>query len=247
MQNVIYRPCGESALLLEFGSHITPEINARVRHAALALEQRALRGVVELVPAYASLLLIYDPLVCSYSNLIHTLEHLELEARVAKDAHAYLVEIPTCYDPSLGLDLDFVSTHTHLTLEEIIQRHSARDYLVYMLGFLPGFAYLGGLDPSLAVPRLPKPRAQVLPGSVGIAHTQTGIYPLRSPGGWQIIARTPIPLYDSNKNPPVLLQAGDYVRYKPISLQEYTRLEQEIKQGAYEPQRLLVKTKSLNV
>ncbi|MFC3846993.1 5-oxoprolinase subunit PxpB [Helicobacter baculiformis] len=247
MQAVIYRPCGESALLLEFGAQINPQLNAQVRHAERVLKQKALKGVLEIVSAYASLLILYDPLLLSYAQLVQVVENMELDTPNALKEPRYLVEIPTCYHPSLGLDLDSVSQHTHLPLEEIIQRHSAPDYLVYMLGFLPGFAYLGGLDPSLAVPRLAQPRAQVSPGSVGIAHTQTGIYPLSSPGGWQIIAKTPLKLYDPSKNPPVLLQAGDFVRYKPISLEEYTHLAQEVQQGTYQPPRLLVEPKDLHV
>ncbi|WP_104685348.1 5-oxoprolinase subunit PxpB [Helicobacter bizzozeronii] len=245
MEGVIYRPCGESALLLEFGSEITPQINAQVRHACSVIEQKALQGVLEVVGAYASLLVIYDPLVCSYANLKAELQNLELGMPSSQEEQVSLVSIPTCYE--LGLDLEFVSQHTHLSPAQIVQKHSGRDYLVYMLGFLPGFAYLGGLDPSLAVPRLAQPRAEVAPGSVGIAHTQTGIYPLKSPGGWQIIGKTPLKLYDPSKNPPVLLQAGDYVRYEPISLEQYQQLEHQIAQGGYAPQRIWMNREDLHV
>ncbi|CCB79933.1 allophanate hydrolase 2 subunit 1 [Helicobacter bizzozeronii CIII-1] len=187
MEGVIYRPCGESALLLEFGFQITPQINAQVRHACSVIEQKALQGVLEVVGAYASLLVVYDPLVCSYTHLKAELENLELGMPSSPKEQVSLVSIPTCY--TLGLDLEFVSAHTHLSPEEVISKHSGRDYLVYMLGFLPGFAYLGGLDPSLAVPRLAQPRAEVAPGSVGIAHTQTEDLSAQIPGGlanhWQ--------------------------------------------------------------
>ncbi|WP_104695943.1 5-oxoprolinase subunit PxpB [Helicobacter salomonis] len=245
MKGVKYRICGEGALLLEFGTQIDPQLNAQVRCVERVLEQRALKGVLEFVSAYASLLILYNPLILSHAQLVDILEQIEWDIPSTLEEPHYLVEIPTCYHPSLGLDLEFVSAHTGLSLEEIIQRHSAPDYLVYMLGFLPGFAYLGGLDPSLAVPRLAQPRAQVSPGSVGIAHTQTGIYPLSSPGGWQIIAKTPLKLYDPTKNPPVLLQAGDFVRYKPICLEEYMHLEQMVLKGHYTPRCNLIDPKAL--
>ncbi|WP_121021545.1 5-oxoprolinase subunit PxpB [Helicobacter vulpis] len=234
MKGVRYFVCGQSALLLEFGKQISPEIHAQIQKARLALERQKIDGIVELVSAYCTLLIHYDPLACSYEHLIDILDHLDLDAENL-EMPCHLVEIPACYTPELGEDLAFVCAHTKLSIEEVIRRHSAPTYLVYMLGFLPGFAYLGGLDVSLATPRLATPRMRVVPGSIGIAGMQTGIYPLTSPGGWQIIARTPLELYNPAKDPPVFLQPGDRVRFVPIGIEDYHEIARQVQEGIYTP------------
>ena len=142
-------------------------------------------------------------------------------------------EIPTLYGGEYGPDIDFVAENAKLSKEEVIKIHSGTDYLVYMMGFMPGFTYLGGLDERIATPRLKSPRLKIEPGSVGIAANQTGMYPLESPGGWQLIGRTPLKLFDDTKEPPVFIQAGDYIRYVSIDQKEYDRIKDEVEKDTY--------------
>ncbi|BCZ18538.1 allophanate hydrolase [Helicobacter sp. NHP19-012] len=214
-----FKPCAEDALLITLGDLIEPSLNAKVRLLCEKLKVQRLQGVLEIVPAYASLLVVYDPFICSYTHLVEQVQALSLELSTQEEQEVYLVEVPACYE--LGLDLQSVAEQTGLSVAQVIERHSGRDYLVYCLGFLPGFVYLGGLDPALKLPRLATPRLEVAAGSIGIANEQTGIYPIASPAGWHILAKTPISLYQPNNEPPVSIFAGDYVRYKPISLKEF--------------------------
>lgn len=229
-----YLPCGESAIVIEFGDEISKEVNAKIRKMMLGIEKEQWKGIVEVIPTYRSVLLQYDPFVWTYKDILEKLNTLTLDSCDEEEEEVHLIEIPTLYAGEFGSDIDFVSAHTKLSVEEIIQRHTAVDYLVYMLGFIPGFTYLGGMDESLSTPRLKTPKLGILPGSVGIAGSQTGIYPSLSPGGWQIIGRTPLNLYDTTKNPPVFIQAGDYIRYISIDEGEYARIEKEVQEGRYE-------------
>lgn len=229
-----YLSCGETAVVVEFGNEISKEINANIRKMILEIEKQKWEGIVEMTPTYRSILLQYDPFVWTHEEIIEKLKSISLGSEKEEADEVNLIEIPTLYGGEFGLDFDFVSEHTKLSKVEIIKRHTDVDYLVYMLGFIPGFTYLGGMDESLATPRLKTPRLQILPGSVGIAGSQTGIYPSLSPGGWQIIGRTPLNLYDASKNPPVFIQAGDYIRYISIDETEYKRIEQEVAEGSYQ-------------
>ena len=186
------------------------------------------------MPTYRSILLQYDPLRWTFSDITARLRQLSIEESGNESDTVTLIEIPTLYGGEYGPDIDFVSEHTKLPKEEVIKRHTSVDYLVYMLGFIPGFTYLGGMDESLATPRLKTPRLQIQPGSVGIAGTQTGIYPSLSPGGWQIIGRTPLKLYDADKNPPVFIQAGDYIRYRSVTPEEYAAIAESVEKGTYQ-------------
>ena len=203
-------------MLVKFGERIDPAINRQVHALARRLASAPLAGMGEAVPAYASLLVHYDPAVLAEAPL---LEYLLTQAgglEVELTAPARLVEIPTLYGGDYGPDLAELAALHGLTPEEVVRRHSAAEYLVYMLGFSPGFAYLGGLDPAIATPRLATPRARVPGGSVGIAGSQTGVYPTDSPGGWRLIGWTPLKLFDPAREPPVLLAAGDRVRFVPV-------------------------------
>jgi len=205
---------------------IDPKINRHIRQTIERIQELHLEGIIELVPTYCALLLQYDAMLYSYSELCNIIEPT-LEQTVAENDNELVtvVEIPTVYGGEFGPDLGFVASHNNLSEDEVVSIHSGTDYLVYMLGFIPGFTYLGGMDPRIATPRLSSPRTLIPAGSVGIAGAQTGTYPSDSPGGWQIIGRTPVTMYDMSKEQAALLSAGDYVRYVPIDEAEYNRIK----------------------
>lgn len=235
-------PVGDSALLIEFGDEISPAVNAQVHALALALRAHALPGLGEAVPTYRSLLLHYDPLRLSLDEVEDAAQQALGRAQGSALPEPRVVEIPTCYGGEFGPDLAFVARHNALKPEDVIRLHASTRYLLYMLGFSPGFAYLGGLPQTIATPRLPTPRTQVPAGSVGIAGAQTGIYPIATPGGWQIIGRTPLRLFAPQREPPTLLRPGDQVRFVPIDADRFAALwEQE---WGLEEQATLVKAGS---
>ena len=218
-----YIPVGDRAILVEFGNSISPEINAKVSNMVRVIDNIGIEGIIGLLPTYRSIQIIYDPMLVEYNELINSIKVME-EGRVNYSSEdARIIEIPTIYGGKYGPDIEFVAKHNGLTVEEVIKIHSTRDYLVYMLGFTPGFGYLGGMSERIETPRLEVPRVNIAAGSVGIANNQTGIYPIDSPGGWQLIGWTPLRLYDPLDNPPVLLNVGDYIRFVPISEDEYLR------------------------
>jgi inhibitor of KinA len=210
------RPMGDAALLVELGDAMDESLNARVHALAFAVDQVA--GVVEVVPAYASLLVEFDPARLTYATLREQVTRaLERESSANAAVRVpRVIEIPTRYGGEFGPDLEFVARHNSLTPEAVIRLHTAQPLRVFMLGFTPGFPYLGILPPQIAAPRLATPRARVPAGSVGIAGRQTGIYPRESPGGWRLIGRTAVQLFDPAQNPPALLRPGDYVRFVQV-------------------------------
>ena len=220
---MMLRSLGDRAVAVTLGAEISPEGNARVTAFCCALEKARLPGVLEWVPSYAAVTVHYDPLTTDYETLCAALRSLETGA-AARDAGA-LVVLPVCYGGEYGPDLAAVAAHCGLSEAEVIARHSGREYPVYLLGFMPGFPYLGGMDEALAAPRLKTPRTAIPAGSVGIAGKQTGVYPLVSPGGWQLIGRTPLRLFDVRRTPPTLLAAGMRVRFEPISAARFAELE----------------------
>ena len=219
-------PVGDCAISIDFGQVIDPKINRHIRQTIERIQELKLDGITELVPTYCALLIQYDAMLYSYSDICNLMEPL-LEPSVTNDANdrVTVIEIPTVYGGEFGPDLGFVASHNNLSEDEVVSIHSGTDYLVYMLGFIPGFTYLGGMDPRIATPRLSSPRTLIPAGSVGIAGEQTGTYPSDSPGGWQIIGRTPVTMYDMSKEQAALLSAGDYVRYVPIDEAEYNRIK----------------------
>ena len=206
---------GDRAMVVELGDSISPETNRRVHGLLRALESHALPGIVDLVPTYRSLLVLYNPLLSSFDGLRSLVASLDDDDAGAGKEAPNIVEVPTVYGGEHGPDLDFVAEHNGLSPEEVVEIHSGADYPVYMLGFTPGFPYLGGLSEKLHTPRLATPRTVTPGGSVGIAEAQTGMYPVQSPGGWRIIGRTPLALFDPEREPPSLLNAGDVVRFVP--------------------------------
>jgi KipI family sensor histidine kinase inhibitor len=224
-------PLGETALLLRFGDHIDSTINARVHAAAALLRAVELPGVVDLAPAYATLALHYAPKVWAgpggvpWRHLADAVRSVFATPPADADAHtSALVEIPVCYGGDDGPDLVEVARRCALTIDEVIARHAAATYTVAMLGFAPGFPYLLGLDTRLHTPRRATPRTRVPAGSVAIGGAQTGIYPAELPGGWQLIGRTPLTLFDATFDPPCLLAAGDRVRFRAITRADFSPL-----------------------
>ena len=219
-------PVGDRAISIDFGQVIDPTINRHIRQTIERIKALQLEGIIELVPTYCALLVEYDAMLYSYSEICKIIEPtLEEGMTNTTNELVTVVEAPTVYGGEFGPDLSFVASHNHLSEDEVISIHSGTDYLVYMLGFIPGFTYLGGMDPRIATPRLSSPRTLISAGSVGIAGEQTGTYPSDSPGGWQIIGRTPVTMYDMSKAQAALLKAGDYVRYVPIDESEFHRIK----------------------
>ncbi|HEX7125597.1 MAG TPA: 5-oxoprolinase subunit PxpB [Thermodesulfobacteriota bacterium] len=220
------RAAGDRAIVVEFGETIDPAISAMVTRLDARLAALRPAGLVETVPTYRSLMVHHDPVAGDPEALAATLERLAVEA--AREPRASpngarvgrLVEVPVVYGGDEGPDMAYVCERTGLSPEEVVRRHTAPTYVVYMLGFLPGYPYLGGLDPSLAVPRLATPRLRIPGGSVGIGGQQTGIYTLESPGGWAIIGRTSLTLFDPLREEPCLILAGDRVRFVAVARQE---------------------------
>ncbi len=211
------RVCGESAVSVQFGDQIDPRVNARVHRLVAALRDAAWDGFGEAIPAYTTLLVQFDPLRWSTDEVTNRLERLLMDLDdVPGQESGRLVEIPVVYGGAAGPDLEALAAAHGLTLDEVVALHALPEYRVYMIGFTPGFPYMGGLDDRIATPRRATPRTTIPAGSVGIAGAQTGIYPLESPGGWQIIGRTRLVLFDPQRDPPSLLAPGDRVRFVPI-------------------------------
>ena len=214
---------GDSALVVEFGDRVDQRLSGLVVALAHRLTDAAIPGVVEMVPTFRSLLVHYDPLRIRQSELKGRLTPL-LDGLEATASRGRRWRMPACYDTSLGVDLDEVAGRMDLRPAEVIERHSATTFHVYMMGFLPGLPYLGGLPNEFDLPRRENPRIKVPRGSIAVAMAMTVIYPLESPGGWHILARTPVPLWDMGREPPALLAAGDKVSFQPVSLAEYETL-----------------------
>lgn len=229
-----YLLAGDKALSLEFGNAISEEINHKVRAMMIAIKDKEIGGIVEMTPTYRSLMVHYDPMVLNYNKLVDELKLIEQSIGSIDIDLPKVVEIPTVYGGEYGPDIENVAGHNHITVEEVIKIHSSRKYLIYMLGFTPGFPYLGGMDEKIATPRLKTPRTKIAGGSVGIAGSQTGIYPIDSPGGWQLIGKTPLKLYDPQKSEPILLNAGDYIQFVPVGEEEFKEIEIAIANGTYE-------------
>lgn len=233
MKNPRFLLTGDSSFTIEFGNEISPQINNDIRALNIAISEANIKGLVETVPTYRSLMVHYKPEIIGYDELVDKLKAILNNIDNITLSPPTVIEIPVLYGGEVGEDLEFVSAHCNKTIDEVIKIHTSKNYLIYMLGFTPGFPYLGGMDKSIATPRLSSPRVKIEAGSVGIAGEQTGIYPLASPGGWQIIGRTPLKLYDPNRDKPILLQAGQYIKFKSIDKSEYDKITSQINTNTY--------------
>lgn len=216
---------GDAAIVVTFGDSIDPETHERVMGFAAHLDSSPPPAMVEYIPAFTTVTLIYDPLTRTYEEFKTSVE--ATLGQVAPGTAAggrEAFDIPVCYGGDFGPDLDFVASHNDLTPEEVVEIHSGEIYLVYMIGFAPGFPYLGGMSPRIGAPRLDSPRARVPVGSVGIAGAQTGVYSIETPGGWRLIGRTPRALFRPTARTPSLLQVGDRVRFVPIGRDKFDAL-----------------------
>lgn len=234
MPDIRILTAGDSALLIEFGKEINPETNRKITALVQLMREQHIEGIVDVIPAFCSLLINYDPRVLSYEELKERMEHLLKMETKTEATRKRIFEIPVCYGGEYGPDIENIAEHAGLSIEEVIKIHSSKDYLIYMLGFLPGFTYLGGLDERIHTPRLASPRLKIRAGSVGIGGSQTGIYPLDSPGGWQLMGMTPVSTYDPERQTPILVEAGDYIRFIPIDEEEFLRIQELVEKGEYQ-------------
>jgi inhibitor of KinA len=226
-------PLGDAAITIDFGNCIDEAVNDYVIARFNQLLEHPLQGMIEAVPAYSSLTVYYDIIALKKKIPLHQTVYewmrQELEKRLQQpvqqdQVNERLMPIPVCYDEEFGWDIKQLATAKNISVEEVIQIHIAKTYKVYMLGFMPGFAYMGELDEKIAMPRKPQP-VNIVAGSVGIAGRQTGIYPLASPGGWQIIGRTPLILFDTAREEPTLLRAGDTVQFYSITKKDFYEIQ----------------------
>jgi len=215
---------GDQALLIEFGEEIKPAINRRVQAFTQRANQHRIPGIGELVPSYCTVLIYYDPLYLSFSQAASWTGEFLSSGSVEAESTPTIKEVPVLYGGPHGPDIEFVAEHNGISVEEVIRFHTGQTYLVYVVGFSPGFTAMGTVPEKIQAPRLPSPRTKVAAGSVGIGGAQTGIYPVESPGGWRLIGRTPLRLFDLNWTPPSHFQAGDYARFYSISEEEFREI-----------------------
>ena len=231
----IFQPMGDRCLIIEFESRVDPEINTRVRSVAQHLIIHPIEGIVDIVPAFTTVAVHYrpeavrdgSPSQSPYRRLCQAIERSLARGVTPTDAGARAVEVPVCYGGEFGPDLDEVAVQCHLTPQQVIALHAASPHQVYMLGFAPGFPYLGGLDSRLETPRRSTPRTKVPAGSVAIAREQSAIYSIETPGGWNILGRTPLKLFTPETDPPCVLQPGDNVRFVPVTVEQFNAMREK--------------------
>jgi inhibitor of KinA len=221
VRTIRWTPLGETAIVVEFGDRIDREILHKVWNFGRYLDRFPMRGMVEYVTAFTTVTIFFDPLIVDVASVGLEVERVVPQLDLQTTAAVRMVEIPVCYGEEFGPDLEFIARHNGLTVPDVIELHAGAEYLVYLIGFAPGFPYLGGMSPRIAAPRLDSPRLSVPAGSVGIAGEQTGIYPIGTPGGWRLIGRTPLALFRPADRPPWLLCAGDAVQIRPITRDEF--------------------------
>lgn len=218
---------GDSAIVVEFDDRVDPSVNARAIAVADAIQAAGLAGVRDVVPTFRAVAIYFDPLHTDGDALMARVEAEAAGSSQQADAERTPVRIPVCYGGDLGPDLGAVAEFSQLDEATVVALHTGRSYRVFMLGFVPGFAYLGTVDDRIAMPRRATPRVRVPPGSVGIAGVQTGIYPLETPGGWQLVGRTPLKPFDPARAEPFLLKAGDTVEFYAIDKQQFDEVARD--------------------
>ena len=225
---------GDSSLIIELGNEISPIINYNLKKITDYLDSLKHPAIKDLLPTYRSVIVYYDPLLITFEELKDIVEkNCKIDDTNVDSMKKFIVEIPVLYGGEYGPDIENITTHNNLSIEEVIKVHTSGEYLVYMLGFTPGFPYLGGMDKRIATPRLKTPRTKIPGGSVGIAGEQTGVYPIESPGGWQLLGRTPLNFFDPNNEKPFLINAGEYIKFVQISEEEYHKIIEQVKNKTY--------------
>lgn len=214
------KPYGEKSLIIQFKNIISLSIHQQVKVYYKYLIQSSIKGIQSIIPAYNSITIIYNVSEVNFYFIKNELEKINISSKPSEATK--IIEIPVCYDLSLGLDLEEVAELKKLSIEQIVKLHTKPLYTVYMLGFSPGFMYLGGLNPQLFIPRKKTPRLKINAGAVGLADQQTGVYPSATPGGWQIIGQTPISIFSINKKP--LVQMGDLIKFTSININTFNQL-----------------------
>lgn len=221
-----FTPLGDQAIVIEVGTEINEDVQNQVRTISSLLESRPPGWMIEFIPAFTTVSVFYNPAEALYETVEAELLELLQQTAEASSYEPRTIEIPVCYGGEYGPDLEFVARHNKLTEKEVIEIHTSGTYSVYMIGFAPGFPFLGGMSEKIAAPRRDSPRLRIPERTVGIAGQQTGVYPIETPGGWRLIGRTPIPLFLPENDPPSLLQAGDQVVFRQISENEYRGWEE---------------------
>ena len=230
-----FLPAGDLAVSVEFGDEISREVNARVRALEYLIQQKVVPGIVETVPSFRALLVYYDPFVIGWDDLLQNLRSLTSQADAEGLPPGRLVVLPCCYGGELGPDLPAVAGRLGLAEDEVVRLHAGAEYLVYFIGFTPGHPYLGGMPDRLTIARLETPRPKTPVGSVGIGGSQCSIYPVESPGGFWVLGRTPLRLYDPDSADPILLRPGDRVGFRVIDAAEFDAIAREIASGVFTP------------
>jgi KipI family sensor histidine kinase inhibitor len=227
-------PVGDQAVLCEFGDVISEEINNSVHYLKKSIIDKNIVGVTEIVPTYRSLLVFYNQSIISYRKLTKIIRSIDMKENKEDGVIDKKIRVVPClYGGEYGPDLQEMSNKLNMDVEQIINIHQSVDYKIYMLGFLPGFVYLGGLDKRIHMPRLDVPRTKIPARSVGIGGSQTGVYPMESPGGWRLIGKTPLDFYNPHREPPVLCKAGEYIRFVAISQNDYENIRKDVENGVY--------------
>ena len=219
----VFLPAGDTGLVVQYGDAVDPDVNRQVRGLASSVAGLDLPGVVDLVPTLRSLLIHYDPLVVSHTDLVSAVAPLA-RRRHTSGTSGRRWRIPVCYEDDCAPDLPVVAELAGLDPAEVVRRHAATEFEVFMMGFLPGFPYLGMLPGEFDLPRRRNPRIRVPPGSISVAARQTTVYTLPSPGGWHLIGRTPVRFYDPDRAQPILVRTGDLVRFEPVTMRRYREL-----------------------
>ncbi len=224
-----FKLINEQTIMIYFENQIDPKTFAKVQHVSQYIKDKQLQSITEIIPSYRAIMLYVDTNISTLNEVLNDLdlEQLDISSINEQQLRNKTIHLPVLYGGEYGQDIEEVATYNDLTTEEVVKIHSSNKYLIYMLGFMPGFPFLGGLDANLHTPRRKEPRTKIEAGSVGIANNQTGLYPKQSPGGWQIIGRTPINVFDINREPMCLYEAGDSIQFYSIDKDTYQQIEQE--------------------